>query len=74
MTVTSVLIVDDHPVFRQGLRDVFSIDEQIEVVGEAADGPQAIANTKMLQPDVVLLDINLPGSSGLQIASELKDS
>jgi DNA-binding NarL/FixJ family response regulator len=72
MTVTTVLIVDDHPVFRQGLRDVFSIDDQIEVVGEAGESSEALKKTKDLQPDVVLLDINLPGRSGLQIAADLK--
>ena len=67
MTTIKLLIVDDHPVFRQGLRDVFESDSQIEVVGEAADGEEALAMTKEIQPDVVLMDINLPTSSGLQI-------
>lgn len=67
MTPLKLLIVDDHPVFRQGLRDVFETDPQIEVVGEAADGDEALAQTEALQPDVVLMDINLPTTSGLQI-------
>lgn len=67
MTVLKLLIVDDHPVFRQGLRDVFETDDQIEVVGEAADGEEALARTKELQPDVVLMDVNLPTSSGVQV-------
>jgi DNA-binding NarL/FixJ family response regulator len=62
-----LLIVDDHPVFRQGLRDVFETDSQIQVVGEAADGADALALTQELQPDVVMMDINLPSSSGIQV-------
>ena len=67
MTLLKLLIVDDHPVFRQGLRDVFETDPQIEVVGEAADGESALILTQELQPDVVLMDINLPTTSGIQV-------
>jgi DNA-binding NarL/FixJ family response regulator len=67
MTTIKLLIVDDHPVFRQGLRDVFETDPQVEVIGEAVDGEEALTKTKEIQPDVVLMDINLPTSSGLQI-------
>lgn len=77
MTLLKLLIVDDHPVFRQGLRDVFETDPQIEVVGEAADGETALALARQLQPAVVLMDINLPTTSGIQvtrsISSEMPD-
>ncbi|MFN2276925.1 MAG: response regulator, partial [Candidatus Promineifilaceae bacterium] len=67
------LVVDDHPVFRQGLRDVLSTDSEIVVVGEAADGKEALEQAYALQPDVILMDINLPGNSGLQATSQLQE-
>ncbi len=71
MTLLKLLIVDDHPVFRQGLRDVFETDPQIEVVGEAADGATALAQAQELRPDVVLMDINLPTTSGIQVTRSI---
>jgi len=71
MTFIKLLIVDDHPVFRQGLRDVFETDPQIRIVGEAADGDDAFAQAQESQPDVVLMDINLPSSSGLQVTRKM---
>jgi DNA-binding NarL/FixJ family response regulator len=71
MTLLKLLIVDDHPVFRQGLRDVFETDPQILVVGEAADGETALEQAQETQPDVVLMDINLPTTSGLQVTRAL---
>ena len=62
-----LLIVDDHPVFRQGLRDVLETDPRINIVGEAADGEIAIELAYQLSPDVILMDINLPTINGLQV-------
>ena len=67
-----VLIVDDHPVFRQGLRDVLETDPQIKVVGDAADGEVAIELAHSLSPDVILMDINLPTINGLQVTRQIK--
>lgn len=72
MTLLKLLIVDDHPVFRQGLRDVFETDPQITVVGEAKDGDDAVSQSTQLHPDVILMDINLPTASGLQITRKIK--
>lgn len=68
----SVLIVDDHPLFRDGLQKALELEDDIEVVGQCADGEQALISAAKLQPDVVLLDINLPSINGLQVARQLK--
>lgn len=67
-----VLIIDDHPLFRQGIR--WSLDDapDMEVVGEAENGQEAIKLTERLSPDVVLVDINLPGLNGLEVARVIK--
>ncbi|RMH00810.1 MAG: DNA-binding response regulator [Chloroflexi bacterium] len=67
-----VLIVDDHPVFRQGLCDVIETDPALKVVGEAADGEVAIEKAHETQPDVILMDINLPTINGLQVTRKIK--
>jgi DNA-binding NarL/FixJ family response regulator len=68
----SVLIVDDHPVFLQGLRRILEPEPDIEVIGAANDGEQALEMASQLAPDVVLLDINLPSMNGLQVTRQLK--
>jgi DNA-binding NarL/FixJ family response regulator len=72
MDKISILVVDDHPLFRQGLRDVLSSESDIEVVGEGSDGQEAIELARRLQPDAIILDINLPGQNGLQVARQLR--
>jgi len=68
----TLLIIDDHPVFRQGLRNVFATEDDIHVVAEGANGEQALELVQAFQPDVLLLDINLPGINGLQVTARLK--
>lgn len=67
-----LLIVDDHPLFRQGLCDVLETDPQLKVVGEAADGEVAIEKAFEVNPDVILMDINLPTINGLQVTRKIK--
>ena len=67
-----VLIVDDHKVVRQGLRFLLEQEDGIEVVGECADGPSAIAAVRTLEPDVVLLDLFLPGQDGISVLGRIK--
>ena len=61
-----VLIADDHPMFRKGLRGLLESVAGIEVVGEATEGEEAISFTEQLQPDVILMDINMPGVNGIE--------
>jgi DNA-binding NarL/FixJ family response regulator len=65
VTVT-VLIVDDHPVVREGMRGMLVGEPDIEVVGEASDGAEAAALASSLQPDVVLMDLRMPGTDGVE--------
>jgi DNA-binding NarL/FixJ family response regulator len=67
----SVLIVDDHPVVRQGLRSLLDVQEDITVAGEAGDGTAALALAAELTPDVILLDLKLPGMDGIAVLSSL---
>jgi DNA-binding NarL/FixJ family response regulator len=67
-----VLIADDHAILREGVRALLQLTDDIEVVGEAADGRQAIEQCRKLDPDVVLMDIAMPGLGGLEAALEMK--
>jgi len=69
----TVLIADDHPVVRQGLQVLLSLQDDIEVVGEAADGDEAVELTAALTPDVILLDLRLPGLDGLGVLADLRE-
>jgi DNA-binding NarL/FixJ family response regulator len=67
-----VLIVDDHPVVRMGLRVITEVDPEIFVTGEAASAAEAILAVRKDRPDVVLLDVRLPDRSGLDVCREIK--
>ncbi|GGA75875.1 DNA-binding response regulator [Pseudoclavibacter endophyticus] len=69
--MTTVLIADDHAAIRAGLRMVLEHADGIEVVGEAADGAVAIRNARALRPDVVLMDVRMPGTDGIEATREL---
>jgi DNA-binding NarL/FixJ family response regulator len=69
----TVLIVDDHPLFRNGLRQVIQDDARFELVGEAADGEMAWKAIQEKKPDVAVLDVNLPGLTGLEIARKISE-
>lgn len=68
-----VLLVDDHQVVRRGLRTFLEIQDDIEVVGEAADGAEGVARTQELSPDVVLMDIKMPGTDGIEALRRLRE-
>ncbi|MDQ6829269.1 MAG: response regulator transcription factor [Gemmatimonadota bacterium] len=72
MTSIRVLVVDDHALVREGIRHVLTVDPGFEVVAEAASGDEAIAMAKTHAPDVVVLDISMPGGSGLDVTAALR--
>lgn len=66
-----VMIVDDHPLVRAGLRRILELEDDIEVVAEAPDGESALKLAQEVKPQVILMDVNLPGMNGLQVTREL---
>ena len=68
-----ILIADDHGVLRAGLRALLNAEPDLEVVGEAADGDEALRLTRTLQPDIVLMDVSMPGCGGIEATRRLKE-
>jgi DNA-binding NarL/FixJ family response regulator len=66
-----VLLTDDHPIVRDGLAAVLELQPDMEVVGEAGDGPESVAKAAELKPDVVLMDLQLPGFSGAEATRQI---
>ena len=71
MTPIRVLIVDDHAILRMGLASLLSSKSEIEVVGDASDGPSGIRKALKLKPDVVIMDLMMPGMDGIEATTEL---
>jgi len=72
MAKIRVLIADDHTLFRESLRSLLNADEDIDVVGEAGDGIEAVCKSATLRPDVVLMDIAMPNMNGMQATRQMK--
>jgi two-component system nitrate/nitrite response regulator NarL len=70
--IIKVLVADDHPVVRKGLQSCLTKQGRLKLVGEAADGEEALQRTRELSPDVVLMDINMPGMNGLAVTEVLR--
>jgi len=68
-----ILIADDHPLLRQGIRNFLSLEPDFEIVGEAADGEEAVTQAIALRPDLLLLDINMPKATGIEVAAKLRE-
>ena len=73
MSPTRVLIADDHPLIRSGLRALLARERDFEVVGEAADGYQALELVEQLKPDVVMLDVSMPRLNGIDVAQKISE-
>jgi DNA-binding NarL/FixJ family response regulator len=67
-----VLVADDHPVVREGLRKMISLTDDIEVVGEAVDGEGAVARVAAMRPHVVLMDVRMPGMDGVEATKQIR--
>ncbi|WP_430790773.1 response regulator [Actinoplanes sp. G11-F43] len=71
MTEITLLLVDDHPIVRNGLRGMFDSTPGFTVLGEASSGPEAVESVHRLDPDVVLMDLRMPGGGGAEAIAEL---
>lgn len=69
-----LMIADDHTLLRQGLRNVLELEEELQVVGEASDGEDAIKKAETLRPDVILLDLNMPKMNGIEVTRWVKNN
>ncbi len=67
-----VMLVDDHILMREGIKNLLEFDGSIEVVSEASDGVECLSNLKNITPDIILLDINMPGKNGIEVLTEIK--
>ena len=71
MSATTILVADDHPIVRQGLRALLEAEPDLTVVGEAADGIEAVRSAERLRPHVLVVDVLMPGLNGLEVAREV---
>lgn len=71
MTKIKLIIVDDHKLFREGIKALLAVTDDIEIVGEAEDGATAMKRIRELEPDVILMDINMPGLNGIRVTEQI---
>ncbi|UQY43152.1 two-component system response regulator NarL [Erwinia sp. PK3-005] len=68
----TILLIDDHPMLRNGVKQLISLDSQLKVIAEAGNGEQGLALAEQLDPDLILLDLNMPGTNGLETLDLLR--
>ncbi len=73
MDTIRILLVDDHQVVREGLRRMLELEADMEVVGEASDAKEALTQLELLSPEVILMDIKMPGVDGIELTRQLKE-
>lgn len=74
MSTIRVILADDHPIVRNGIRRLLEIEGTVEIVGEAANGIEAMQLVEQLNPDVLVLDMEMPGMSGIEVTGRLRDA
>ncbi|HKY79796.1 MAG TPA: response regulator transcription factor [Anaerolineales bacterium] len=74
MAKITIVVVDDHPIFRQGVVDAFSLEKDLQVMGQAASGSEGLDLIMKLKPQVAIVDVNLPNFNGQQLTRHLKDA
>ena len=70
----TLLLIDDHPMLRNGLKQLIALDERLQVVAEAGNGAQGVALAQQHDPDLILLDLNMPGLNGLDTLTRLREA
>lgn len=71
MTNIKLMIADDHKLFREGIKALLAVTDDIEIIGEAEDGDTALKKSRELEPDVILMDINMPGLNGIRVTEQI---
>ena len=71
MNRIKLMIVDDHTLFREGMKALLAVTDDIEIVGEAEDGDSVVERSRQVQPDVILMDINMPGLNGIRATEQI---
>lgn len=73
MNKIKVLLADDHPVFRSGLKSVIQADDRLQIIAEVSNGKDAVIESKLKNPDIVIMDINMPGIDGIEATKQIKE-
>lgn len=71
MTNIRLMIADDHKLFREGIKALLAVTDDVEIIGEAEDGDTALKKSRELEPDVILMDINMPGLNGIRVTEQI---